>query len=500
MTSNNMKDLKVRQDRIKKLQTIIDKGIIPFADKYEKTHQLADIAAMKDGDKVKVAGRLMLIREMGKLTFAHLQDASGRGQIVLRQDDIGKDSYKDFLQLLNVGDFIGVEGEVFTTKKGEISILAANYKLLSKSLRPLPEKWHGLKDQEACYRQRYLDLTMNRETMERMNFRSKFIWELRNFYHENGFTELETPILCNAASGALAKPFTTHHSALDMDVYLRIAPEIYLKEAIVAGFEKVFEAGRVFRNEGIDPSHLQEFTMVEHYAAYWDYKMNMEFTEKMLTTIIKKLKGTLKLPIIDRAGETLEVDFALPWKVASFRELLLEDCDIDIDKFIDAQSLRKEIKKKKINIENAEKLGRGNLIDALYKEVSRPKLVNPTFLINHPTDLSPLARKNDKNPMIVDRFQLVVNGWEIVNAYSELIDPVDQAQRFEQQTAAKAAGDEEAMSKDDEFVSALEYGMPPTSGWGMGIERIVTLLTGQTNLKDVILFPLMKPTTEDENN
>jgi lysyl-tRNA synthetase class 2 len=492
-----MKDLKVRQDRIKKLQEIIEKGIIPFADKYEKTNSLADMKNMSNGDKIKVAGRLMLIREMGKLTFAHLQDASGRGQIVLKQDNIGKDAYKNFLKLLNAGDFIGVKGEIFTTQKGEISILVESYTILSKSLRPLPEKWHGLKDQELCYRQRYLDLTMNKETMDRFNFRSRFIRELRDFYHANGFIELETPILCNAASGALAKPFSTHHNALDMDVYLRIAPEIYLKEAIIGGFEKVFEVGRVFRNEGIDPSHLQEFTMVEHYAAYWDYRANMDFTEKMLTTIIEKLKGALKLPILNRAGETVEVDFSTPWKTVSFRELLLEDCGIDIDKFSDADSLRKEIKKKKINIEGAEKLGRGNLIDALYKEVSRPKLINPTFLTNHPTDLSPLARKNDENPTIVDRFQLVVNGWEIVNAYSELIDPLDQAQRFEQQSAAKEAGDEEAMSKDDEFVEALEYGMPPTSGWGMGIERILTLLTCQSNLKDVVLFPLMKPTTED---
>lgn len=489
-----MKNLKVRQDRIKKLEALIASGVIPYADKFDRTHSLAQISDLPIGEKVRVAGRLMLIRDMGKLTFAHLQDFSGRRQIVLHDTDLGKENYKNFLQLINVGDFIGVDGEVFTTKKGEISVLLKSYKLLSKSLRPLPEKWHGLKDQELCYRQRYLDLTMNPETMERFKFRSEFIRELRNFYHENGFIELETPILCNAASGALAKPFSTHHNALDMDVFLRIAPEIYLKEAIAGGFEKVFEIGRVFRNEGIDPSHLQEFTMVEHYVAYWNYKDNMAFTEKMLTTLIEKLKGTLKLQIINRDGKEIKVDFSTPWRVVSFRELLKKDCGIDIDKFPDAESLRKEIKKKKINIENAEKLGRGNLIDALYKEVSRASMINPTFLINHPIDLSPLARKNDKNPEIVDRFQLVVNGWEIINAYSEIVDPVDQAQRFEQQMTARAAGDEEAMLKDDEFLEAMEYGMPPISGWGMGIERMLTLLTKQPNLKDVVLFPLMKPT------
>ncbi|MEI7616226.1 MAG: lysine--tRNA ligase, partial [Actinomycetota bacterium] len=410
-----------------------------------------------------------------------------------------REKYKEFLKIIDIGDFIGVEGEVFKTQKGEISILVNSYTFLSKSLRPLPEKWHGLKDQEAKYRQRYLDLITNRETMDKFNFRSDFIWELRKFYKENGFYEIETPVLCNAASGALAKPFTTHHNALDINVYLRIAPEIYLKEAIIGGYEKIYEVARVFRNEGMDPGHLQDFTMVEHYCAYWDYKDNMEFTEKMLSTIINKLKGTTKIEILDREGKKVTVDFNPPWDKVSFKDLILKDCGIDIDEYPDVESLKKEIKRKKINIENIESLGRGNLIDSLYKEVSRHKLINPTFLLHHPTDLSPLARKNDQNPNITDRFQLIINGWEILNAYSELIDPIDQKERLDKQSDDKEKGDEEAMSKDDDYVKAMEYGMPPISGWGMGIERIVALLTQQSNLRDVVLFPLMRPENPEDN-
>jgi lysyl-tRNA synthetase class 2 len=360
-------------------------------------------------------------------------------------------------------------------------------------LRPLPEKWHGLTDTETKYRKRYLDLISNKETFDRFKFKSDFIWELRKFYKENGFDEIDTPVLANSASGALAKPFKTHYNALDLDVYLRIAPEIYLKEAIVGGFDKIFEVARVFRNEGMDSSHLQEFNMIEHYAAYWDFKDNMNFTEKMITNVVEKMKGSLIIKIYNRNDELVEVDLKTPWRRVSFRELLIEDCGIDIDEYENVNDLRDAIKEKGIQIEDMEKLGRGNLIDALYKKVSRPKLINPTFLINHPIDLSPLARKNDENPMITDRFQLIINGWEIVNAYSELIDPIDQKQRFEEQMIAKESGDEDAMSKDDDYVEAMEYGMPPVSGWGMGVERIVALLTEQKNLRDVVMFPLLRP-------
>jgi lysyl-tRNA synthetase class 2 len=482
-----------RQDRIRRLASIRERGISPYADRFNKVHKTIDIQKLAIGHAVSTAGRIVLFRDMGKIAFLQIQDFVGRAQIVFKIDHLGEDAYKALVKIVNVGDFIGIEGSVFKTQKGEISVLADKYTYLSKSLRPLPEKWHGLKDAEIKYRQRYLDLIANQDVRDRFKFRTDFIWELRKFYQENGFLEVETPVLTNAASGALAKPFVTHHNALGLDVFLRIAPEIYLKEAIIGGYEKIFEVARVFRNEGMDSSHLQDFTMVEHYAAYWDYKDNMAFTEKMLPTIIQKLKGTTTVDILNRDGNLIAVDFKPPWDILSFRELLLKDCDIDIEAFPTADELRREIKNKKIIIDDIDNLGRGNLIDVLYKAVSRSKITKPTFLIHHPIDLSPLARRNDAQPVIADRFQLVVNGWEVINAYSELIDPIDQKERLDRQAEAKQMGDDEAMSKDDEYVKAMEYGMPPVSGWGMGIERIIALLSQQSNLKDVVLFPLTKP-------
>lgn len=482
-----------RAERIKKLDLLKNSGIIPYASKFDKKQNLLEIRSMEIGSQVQTAGRIMLFRDMGRITFCHLQDFWGKTQIVFKEDVLGKEKYRQMIKILDIGDFIGVNGEIFNTNKGELSVLVEKFSFLSKALRPLPEKWHGLKDLEIMYRKRYLDFIMNEETRNRFKFRSDFIWELRNFYKDNGFDEIETPVLCNTPSGALAKPFKTHHNALDIDVFLRIAPEIYLKEAIIGGYEKIFEVARSFRNEGIDPSHLQDFTMVEHYGAYWDFEMNMDFTEKMFTTLISKLKGSLQFEIMNRDGEMVKVDFSSPWKRVSFRELLIKDCSIDIDKEETVEKLQSAIREKNINIDEMEKLGRGNLIDALYKEVSRKKLVDPVFLINHPIDVSPLARRNDDNPMVTDRFQLVVNGWEIVNAYSELIDPIDQSQRFAKQTQAREDGDEEAMMKDDEYVEAMEYGMPPISGWGMGIDRVVALLTQQANLRDVVMFPLLRP-------
>lgn len=488
-----------RADRIKKLELIKELGMAPYAAKYNRTHTIAEareLAVSTQG--VCVAGRVILSRNMGKMGFCQLQDFSGKIQLVFKVGEINQETYKTFFSILSIGDFVGVEGEIFTTQKGELSVLVKSFTFLSKALRALPEKWHGLKDVETKYRKRYLDLITNKETLDRFKFRSEFIWELRKFYTENGFLEIDTPVLSNSASGALAKPFKTHYNALDLDVFLRIAPELFLKEAIVGGFDRIFEVARVFRNEGMDTSHLQEFTMIEHYAAYWDYEDNMRFTEKMLTSVIQKLKGSLAVQIYNKNEELVDVDFTGPWRRVTFRELLIEDCGIDIDAFPTVEGLRGEIQKKGIDIVDSEKLGRGNLIDSLYKKVSRPKLVKPVFLLNHPIDLSPLARKNDINPLIVDRFQLVVNGWEILNAYSELIDPIDQNARFEQQTEAKLGGDDEAMTKDDDYVEAMEYGMPPVSGWGMGVERIVALLTQQKNLRDVVMFPLLRPKEGDE--
>jgi lysyl-tRNA synthetase class 2 len=476
--------------RLNKLASLRKQGINPYPDRFEKKLAISEVLKSELGSKVKIAGRLLTIREMGKICFCHIMDGSARIQIVLKQDN---NDLKSFLKTFDPGDFIGLTGELFKTQKGEISVLVNEYTLLSKALRPLPEKWHGLQDQELKYRQRYLDLISNQETFKRFLFRSEFIKVLREFYWQQGFIEVETPILTNTASGALARPFKTHYNALDIDVYLRIAIETYQKECIIGGFEKIFEIGRCFRNEGMDPSHLQDFTMCEHYVAYWNFEDNMKFTEQMFGYLLERLFGKTKIEIKNRNGQKESVDFKPPWPRVSFRELIKKDCGIDIDKFAKADSLKKEINHKKIKIEDMEKLGRGNLIDALYKEVSRKKIIQPTFLINHPLDLSPLARQNDKNPQMVDRFQLIVNTWEIVNAYSELVDPIDQRERFEAQAQAKAKGDAEAHDKDEEFVKALEYGAPPISGWGMGIDRIITLLTQQDNLRDVVLFPLLRP-------
>lgn len=478
------------QIRLEKLKNIRRRGINPYADKFEKKQSLAQAQKAKLGAKIKTAGRILTIREMGKICFCHLFDGSSRMQIVLKQDEV---DLKGFLKLFDPGDFVGLEGELFKTQKGEISVLVKKYAMLAKALRPLPEKWHGLQDQELKYRQRYLDLIASPEAYERFLWRSELIKTLREFYWAEGFIEVETPILTNAASGAMAKPFITHYNALDIDVYLRLAPETYLKECLVGGMEKIFEIGRCFRNEGMDPSHLQDFTLCEHYVAYWNFEDNMKFTEKMFSFILKKLFGGRKLEIKDRAGRPIKIDFTPPWPRVSFAELLKKDCGLEIDELKTAADLRQAIKAKNLKIDDLEKLGRGNLIDALYKTVSRDKIIQPTFLISHPLDLSPLARKNDENPQIVDRFQLLVNTWEIVNGYSELVDPVDQKERLENQAQAKAKGDLEAHGQDDEYVKALEHGCPPASGWGMGLDRLAALLTKQDNLRDAVLFPLLRP-------
>jgi len=480
--------------RIAKAKQITENGDMPYASSFDRSHSLLDAKNQVDGTSVQIAGRVVLFREMGKMAFLTLQDQSGRLQIMFRLDNIGEDSYKKAKKLIDLGDFIGISGQRFETKKGEPSVLVDSWTMLTKALQQPPEKWHGIADQETAWRQRYLDMMSNRETLERFEFRSNFVRLLREFYWKNDFTEVETPVLVNAASGALATPFKTHHEAYDLDMYMRIAPETFLKECLVGGFDRVFEVARVFRNEGLDPSHLQDFTMVEHYSSYWDYKKNMTFTEELLSFIVKELTGSTVIKIPDRNGDLVEVDFAPEWPKYSLQELIVQACGVDIYKTQTADDLRDAIKKNNITLEvDVASLGRGNLIDQLYKKVCRPDIIQPTFVTEHPIDLSPLARRNDDNPAITDRFQLVVGGWEIVNAYSELVDPVDQAARFEQQAAAHANGDSDAHDKDDDYIKALSYGCPPCSGWGMGVDRIVALLTQQTNLRDVVLFPLMKP-------
>lgn len=428
---------------------------------------------------------------MGKLSFASVFDIGGSTQVAIKNDIVGEKKYEFFKKAFDIGDFIGVEGTMFTTNTGEKTIRATTIWFLGKALRPLPEKFHGVQDIEICYRQRYLDLCMCSETRDRFLKKAQFVKEIRRYLEDQGYIEIETPALIDHPSGATAKPFISHHNALDMDIYLRIAPETYLKRAIVGGFTKVFEFARCFRNEGIDATHLQDFTMLEGYCAYYNYKDNMKFLKDLLLTVIRKVWGTMKIDI-----NGVEVDFNTDWPVVSFRDMLYVDCGIDINEQRTAAALLAQIQSKNIDLASAtdpQTLGRGALIDLLYKKVSRPKLIAPTFLVEHPKDLSPLARANDENPDVVDRFQLLINGAEIINAYSELVNPKEQNGRLAEQARCKANGDEEAMVMDHDYIMAMEYGMPPISGWGMGIDRAIQVLTGANNIKDSVLFPLMKP-------
>ena len=479
---------KVRRDTLETLRTIIN----PYPDHFVRTHEIADARLLEDGTTdVKVAGRIVLMRKMGKMSFLTIQDIKGKIQISIKIDMVGEEAYDFFKKYIDIGDFIGVCGEVFTTHTGEKTIRAASYEFLGKALKPLPEKFHGLTDTESIYRYRYLDLITSKESRNKFLFRSKFIKKLRDYLDKEGYIEIETPILNNKPSGATAKPFITHHNALDIDLYLRIAPETYLKRAVVGGFTKVFEIARCFRNEGMDTTHLQDFTMIEGYGAYLNYKDNMKFLQNMLQSIIKDLFGTLEIKVGDRL-----VDLSGTWPVVSFRDLILQYSNIDIKVYNTKESLLNKIKEDKIEIDSEtplENLGYGNLVDQLYKKVARPNVIGPIYLTEHPIDLSPLARANDDDKTITDRFQLVINGAEIINAYSELVDPIDQEQRLLKQAALKANGDEEAMPMDYDYIEAMEYGMPPISGWGMGLDRLIQLLTSSENIKDVVMFPLMKP-------
>jgi len=520
----------LRQQRINKLERIRAAGLQPYPERFQRSHSLADLERLCDASKeahdaalakleegaeapaeelptaVRTAGRVVLWRHMGKLTFATLQDVHGRFQISFQRDDLDPDNelsrtkYKLLQKVVDLGDFLGIEGDVWRTQKGQSTLGGKSFTFLGKALRPLPDKHSGLKDVEESWRRRYLDLITNPESRRRFKARTTVTRSIRTYLDEHGFDEVETPVLCAKASGALARPFMTHHNSLDLEVALRIAPETYLKRLVVGGYDRVYEFARCFRNEGMDPSHLQDFTMLEYYCAYWNYEDNMDFTEALLKSVVEEVNGSLKLDYraVERDGDgeetvnAIDLDFSGSWPRLSLRELIIEHAGIDIDEHGDAASLKAAIFAKKVDLENPD-AGRGSLIDQLYKKTARPKLIQPTFIIKHPKDLSPLARGNDEDPGIVDRFQLVVNTWEIVNAYSELVDPLDQRQRLEDQAKQNAAGDDEAMLMDEDYLEAMEYGMPPISGWGMGIDRFTALLTSAPNLRDTVFFPLLKP-------
>lgn len=477
--------LRIRREKLTELRA---NGKDPFViRKYDKTHDFKTIRDSFDaleGSDVSVAGRILSRRDMGKANFIDLVDESGKMQIYIKSDDIGADAFAEYRKW-DIGDIVGVKGFVFRTRRGEISIHTKEITLLSKSLLPLPEKWHGLKDQDLRYRQRYVDLIVNPEVRDTFVKRSRIIAEIRNYLNERGFLEVETPILHNMAGGANARPFITHHNTLGIDLYLRIALELHLKRLIVGGFERVYELGRVFRNEGMDTRHNPEFTLLELYQAYTDYNGIMELTEDLIRTVARRVLGT---ETVTYGG--VEIDLSKPFTRLSMVDAVKQYAGVDFGKIQSDDEAKALAKAHHIAYEERHK--RGDILNLFFEQYCEDKLIQPTFITNHPVEISPLAKKMPENPAYTERFELFVIGREHANAFSELNDPIDQRARFEAQAALKACGDEEANDVDEDFLTALEYGMPPTGGLGIGIDRLVMLLTGEPSIRDVLLFPTMK--------
>lgn len=478
------------QVRIDKMHKIEEHGWKPFGHRFLFTHRAADIAAQFDElsekeTEVTMAGRVMAIRGHGKTCFMDMQDKTGRIQVYVRKDVIGEENYA-LIKLMDIGDTVGITGTAFRTHMGELSIKATSVEMLSKSLRPLPEKWHGLKDVETRYRQRYVDLIVNPEVRETFVKRSQIIKSVREVLDSHDFLEVETPILNTIAGGAAARPFISYHNALDMQVYMRIAPELYLKRLIVGGMDRVYEMGRVFRNEGIDNRHNPEFTSVEIYQAYADYRDMMDLTEEVVVKTAEKVLGTTT---INYEGTTIEL--ASPWKRMSMIEAVKEYSGKDFTNVTDLEEARAIAKELNVAIEPT--FGIGKIINACFEEYVEDKLVQPTFITGHPKEISPLAKSNPENPEITDRFEAYIYGREICNGFTELNDPIDQKERFLKQVEERANGDEEANMMDEDFVNALEYGLPPTGGLGIGIDRLVMFLTNSSTIRDVLFFPTMKP-------
>ncbi|MEK6860781.1 MAG: lysine--tRNA ligase [Nanoarchaeota archaeon] len=477
------------KQRLKKLEEIRKKGINPYPYKFGHKDHAKDILEKysklnkeeKTSDNVAVAGRIVLLRRMGKASFAHIQDQSGRIQFYIREDRVGKEQYELF-NLLDLGDIVGVKGTIFRTKMGEISVLCDKLELLAKSIRPLPEKWHGLKDVEARYRKRYLDLISNPEVKEIFFKRSKIINAMREFLDNNKFLEVDTPILQTVYGGANAKPFKTFLHDLKMDVYMRISDELYLKRLIIGGFERVYEIGRDFRNESIDRTHNPEFTMMECYATYWDYNDMMEFTEDMTIYMAKKILGKTEFEY-----QGVKINLKKPWKKITLIDALKEYAKIDVNKLSD-EEIQDLIREKNIKYEG--EYNKGLAIDAVFKELVESKLIQPIFILDHPKETTPLCKLKRGNDVLVERFEPFIFGMEIGNAYSELNDPVIQKQLFEMQK--KLLNKDEAHPVDTDFIEAMEYGMPPMGGLGIGLDRIVMLFLNQPSIRDVILFPFMK--------
>ena len=493
-TENLGELLKIRREKLAALQ---EAGKNPFEiTKYDVTHHSSDVKENfeeLEGKSVSLAGRIMSKRVMGKASFCHIQDLKGTIQVYVARDNIGEDSYKDFKKY-DIGDIVGISGEVFKTKTGEISIHATSVTLLSKSLQILPEKYHGLTNTDTRYRQRYVDLIMNEEVKDTFVKRSKIIKEIRNFLDERGFMEVETPMLVANAGGAAARPFETHYNALDEDVKLRISLELYLKRLIVGGLEKVYEIGRVFRNEGVDTRHNPEFTLMELYQAYTDYYGMMDLTESMFKYLAEKVCGS---SVITYNG--IEIDFGKPFERITMVDCIKKYAGIDFDE-VKTDEEAKALAREK-NIEFEERHTKGDIVNLFFEEFCEKNLIQPTFVMDHPLAISPLTKKKPDDPEKVERFELFINTWEMCNAYSELNDPIDQRERFAKQEEAFANGDEEANHTDEDFLNALSIGMPPTGGIGYGIDRLVMLLTDSPAIRDVLLFPTMKPLNgvRDEN-
>lgn len=481
------------EQRIKKLSEIRDAGVEPFGSTYsaenhasELHEQCSNLTKETLGENTlacSLAGRIVAMRDFGKAAFAHIQDATGKMQVYFKKDLLG-DQFP-LLKKLDIGDIIGLRGRLFRTKTDELTVEVEEFTMLTKSLRPLPEKWHGLKDIETRYRQRYVDLIVNPEVRKVFVQKSMIIKSIRDFLESKGFIEVETPMMQPIPGGATARPFKTHHNALDADLYLRIAPELYLKRLLVGGYERVYELNRNFRNEGISTKHNPEFTMLEFYIAYRDYHFLMSFTEEMIACIAKKTLGTLQIPYEDHL-----VDLTPPWPRIPMLDALVQK-GVPREILSDGEKAKEWASENRVVVEKGAALGK--ILDEIFKEKVEPELIQPTFIIDHPVELSPLAKRKPDNPNLVERFELFITSREIANAFSELNDPMDQRQRFHAQVQAKAQGDEEAHSMDEDFIRALEYGMPPAAGEGIGVDRLVMLLTNSSSIRDVILFPQLKP-------
>jgi len=478
--------MKIRRE---KLNALYESGKNPFVEtKYDVTAYAKDIKdnfEAFEGKTVSIAGRMMSRRIMGKASFADLADASGRIQFYIKKDDVGEEAYTEFKKW-DIGDIIGLTGTVFRSKTGEITIHSYGIKLLSKSLRPLPEKYHGLRDTDTRYRQRYIDLIVDPEVKETFITRSKIISQIRAYLESQGFLEVETPMLHVEAGGATARPFITHHNTLDIDLYLRIALELHLKRLIVGGFDKVYEIGRVFRNEGMSPRHNPEFTLLELYQAYTDYNGMMDLCENLIRNVAKTVLGKTVI----QYGE-YEIDLEKPFERLSMKDAVKKYAGVDFDTVATLEEARALAKEHRIEFE--QRHGKGDILNLFFEKYVEDKLIQPTFITGHPVEISPLAKRMPSSPEYTERFELFIIGREHANAFSELNDPIDQRVRFEHQAALKAAGDEEATGVDEDFLCALEHGMPPTGGIGIGIDRLVMLLTNQQSIRDVLLFPTMKP-------